>query len=400
MTPSRRYVLSAAASALILPGAAMAAKPARKPKAIVCKGRAAYAGPPLRQQFGAWQFDAAAKAASVRLSPTVRESFEDRFAEAIGAMKVQAITAALATPDGLICTQTHTADRAAPLPKTFFWASVGKAYTATAVLQLVEEGKLTLAATLDRWAPDMPNAKLITVENLLSHTSGLYSFQADPALRAEPGYKPPERLLAAAKAQPVGFCPGAAWSYSNTGYALLGKIIEAVDGAPYHEVLKRRIVDRLNLTETTILAPRQTLAGMALPAPAAGEGSGTDDDVTTPYAAGAVAASASDVVRFWRALFANRLTSQALTRARFAKLYPMVGVSPGFYGQGVMVTDLAAVDPKATDTWLGHAGGLPGAKAMVAYSMEKQAFVAVALTGDGSPEATANLLLRDLPKPA
>ena len=63
-------------------------------------------------------------------------------------------------------------------------------------------------------------------------------------------------------------------------------------------------------------------------------------------------------------------------------------------------SDLSAADPKATDTWLGHAGGLPGAKAVVAYSLEKQAYVAVALTGEGSPEATANLLLSGLPKKA
>ena len=56
----------------------------------------------------------------------------------------------------------------------------------------------------------------------------------------------------------------------------------------------------------------------------------------------------------------------------------------------------SAADPAATDVWLGHSGGLPGAKAVVAYSMQTRAFVAVALTGEGSPEATANLLLAEL----
>ncbi len=105
-------------------------------------------------------------------------------------------------------------------------------------------------------------------------------------------------------------------------------------------------------------------------------------------------------MRFWRALLANRLHKAEMTRRRFARLYPMTGVGPGYYGLGVMVSDLSAVDPKASDTWLGHAGGLPGAKAVVAYSLDKQAYVAVALTGEGSPEATANLLLSGLPKKA
>lgn len=390
MTASRRSLLAAAALTA-LPGLSLAAP--KPPKA--CRKRGKYEGAALRAPISEAQLDAAAKVCAGRLSPTISERFEDRFAEAMGKMKVQAATAALATADGAISTQSHAAS--GPAPKTFFWASVGKAYTATAILQLVEEGKLTLETPLDRFAADMPNAKLITVEDLLAHTSGLYSFQADPGLRAEPGYKPPERLLAAAKAQPFGFCPGGGWSYSNTGYVLAAQIISALDGKPYHEALKARIVDRLELTETTILAPRQQLAGLALPA-ASPEAGGTTDDVTTPQGAGAVAASAADVVRFWRALMANRLTRSEITRRRFAKLYPMTGVSPGFYGLGVMVTDLGLVDPRAGDTWIGHAGGLPGASATVAYSVEKQAVVAVALTGEGSPEATANLLLRDLPK--
>jgi D-alanyl-D-alanine carboxypeptidase len=395
MTSDRRTLLLAAAGTLIAPGSALAARK----KVLKCKGRVNYAGPPLRAQLAEWQFDAAAKAGTSRLAPVISDRLEAGLEQASGAMKAGALTAALATADGGVWTQTLASSREAPLPTSFFWASVGKAYTATAILQLVEEGKLTLDAPLSRWAPNMPGAAWITVEDLLAHTSGLYSFQADPALRAEPGYKSPERLLAVAAAQPAAFCPGAAWSYSNTGYVLLGRIIEVLDGRPYHEALTKRVVERLDLRETTVLAPRQVLKGMATPV-ATAEADGASDDVTTPYAAGAVAASAADVVRFWRALMASRLHGVELTRRRFARLYPMADVGPGYYGLGVMVSDLSAADPKATDTWLGHAGGLPGAKAVVAYSLEKQAYVAVALTGEGSPEATANLLLSGLPKKA
>ncbi|WP_332765502.1 serine hydrolase domain-containing protein [Phenylobacterium sp.] len=395
MTASRRTVIVAAA-ALALPSLVSAAPKKPKPPKP-CTARVAYAGPPLRAQLGAWQFDAAARAGSSRLAPVTSDKLEAAFEQAAGKMQTKALTAALATADGAIWTQTLAGKPGEPLPSRFFWASVGKAYTATAILQMVEEGKLSLEATLNRWAPEAPNAAWITVEDLLGHTGGLYSFQNDPVLRAEPGYKPPERLLAAANAQPAGFCPGAAWSYSNTGYVHLGRIIEAVDARPYHEALRGRIVERLDLRETDILAPREVLAGMAPLAPT-GPSGGTDDDVTTPYAAGAVAASAGDAVKFWRALMSNRLHGAEQTRRRFMRLYPMTGVGPSHYGLGVMVSDLAAADPRASDTWLGHAGGLPGAKAVVAYSLEKQAYVAVALTGEGSPEATANLLLSTLPK--
>lgn len=391
MSLDRRTVLAAVASAG-LPAQALAA---RKPAKLRCKGHVAYAGPPLRAPLADGQLEAAAKAGSVRLAPAIDDGLEEKLSAAAGKMKIQALTAAVARPDGGIWTQTLTGPlHDAPFPQRFFWASVGKAYTATAILQMVEEGKLSMDDKLSRWAPDMPNAAFITVEDLLGHTSGLYSFQEDPGLHAERGYKPPERLLAVAAAHDPLFCPGGAWSYSNTGYVLLGRIIEAVDGKPYDRALTGRIIERLDLRETTILAPRETPRDMAYPA-------SDDEDVTTPYAAGAVSASSADVVRFWRALMASRLHGVELTRRRFARLYPMVNVSPASsYGLGVMVSDLKLADPSATDTWLGHAGGMPGARAMVAYALEKQAFVAVALTGEGSPEATANLLLSGLPKKA
>ncbi|MFZ3004802.1 MAG: serine hydrolase domain-containing protein, partial [Phenylobacterium sp.] len=237
-----------------------------------------------------------------------------------------------------------------------------------------------------------------TVEDLLAHTGGLYSFQNAPGLRATSGYKTPDQLLAATDAHPPVFCPGEAWSYSNTGYVHLGRIIEAVDGTSYAQALTRRIVERLELTETDIIAPGRIPPRLATPTADVATAGGTADDLATPYAAAGVAASATDVVRFWRGLMANRLHGAAMTRRRFARLTPMTGVGPTFYGLGVMVSDLAAFDPRATDIWLGHAGGLPGASAVVAYSREKNAFVAVALTGSGSPEATANLLLAGLPK--
>ncbi|CAN5581329.1 hypothetical protein BH10PSE5_BH10PSE5_23790 [soil metagenome] len=382
--PHHRRAVLAAAVGLGLPSLAWAASKA-------CKGRKAYAGPPPRAPLGDEVFAAAALAGAPPLAPTAEAGLSARFVQADVHMQAQALTAAVATAEGRLWTQTRatgTADR-------FFWASVGKAYTASAVLQMVEEGRLSLDATLDRWAPAATNARWITVEDLLAHTGGLYSFQSDPALRATPGYKSPAQLLAAAQAHPPVFCPGEAWGYSNTGYVHLGRIIEAVDGVSFAEALTRRIVQRLGLAETDILAPGHIPTGLAPLSTSAADGA--SDDVATPYAAGAVAASAADVVRFWRALVSNRLHGADLTRRRFARLLPMNGVRPAFYGLGVMVSDLAAVDPRATDTWLGHAGGLPGASATVAYSREKNAFVAVALTGEGSPEATANLLLAGLP---
>jgi D-alanyl-D-alanine carboxypeptidase len=378
----RRLVLTAAVSVLASPALA----------APVCRGRKPYMGGALHAPLDAAIWDQAARGGADRLSAAVSGDLDARFAKARGLMPVRALTAAVAAPEG----QIWTASTAEKLSAPFFWASVGKAYTATAVLQLAEEGRLSLDAPMSRWFPDMPNASAVTLEDLLAHTSGIYSFQADPELRAAPGYKAPAQLLATAARHPADFCPGEAWSYSNTGYVLLGQILEAVEDRPYHEVVTARVVDRLGLTETVIMAPRTSPPGLVAPAPAQGQASGTDDDPTTPYAAGGVAASAADVVRFWRGLLGGRLHSAPMLRRRFARLYPMFGGRTEFYGLGVMVTDLGAADPRSHDVWLGHDGGLPGAKATMIYSVEKRAFAAVALTGEGSPQATANLLLQAL----
>lgn len=394
MTIHRRALFAAAAAGLF-PAAAQAQWPfGLGRRRAAAEGRAAYAGA-FRQQLGGWQFDQIAKTVSTRLQPVIRDSLEDRFARSIDDLpRAQALTAALAEPGGAVWTQSWNR-QPEPTPSRFHWASVAKAYTATAILQMVEAGDLALDDRLEQWAPQMPNARWITVEDLLAHTSGLYSFNQDPALQAAPGYKTPEVLLAAAAAQPPLFPPGSAWGYSNTNYVLLGRIIEAVDQKPWHEALTERIARRRDLAETAFIAPQTSVPGLAAPAPLQAAG-GAADDISTPYAAGGLAASALDVVRFWRDLLGNRLHAAATTRRRFERLYPMTGVGPGYYGLGVMVTDLSAVDPAAPDVWLGHAGGLPGARAVVAYSMETQATVAVALTGEGSPEAVANRLLATL----
>jgi hypothetical protein len=81
----------------------------------------------------------------------------------------------------------------------------------------------------------------------------------------------------------------------------------------------------------------------------------------------------------------------------FATLYPLCIES---YGLGVMAYDFRTVDAEENDVWLGHSGGSAGASAVIAWSPQRRAFVAVALTGSGSPQATALLLLKALPRPA
>lgn len=100
-----------------------------------------------------------------------------------------------------------------------------------------------------------------------------------------------------------------------------------------------------------------------------------------------------DMARFWAALLSGRLLEPATTAQMFRTLYPMFDAGT-FYGLGTMVFDIEGAGHR--NLWLGHAGGTPGGGALVLYSPEDQAVVAVALTGDGPAPAVANTLLKAL----
>lgn len=313
--------------------------------------------------------------------------------EAMDKLAPAALGVAIRQQGGASWSMIRTADGARP-PENFYWASVGKSWTALAIMQLANEGKLSLGQTIDAWAPDFPNAEIITIDDLLTHVSGLYSFQEDESLRARPGYKSADEVLAVARAHEPDFCPGANWAYSNTGYALLGKIIEAVDRRPLAQALKSRIADRLDTDLYLVLAPGEDLSRIVAPAPAGAPG-GTADDIRTPGAAGPVAATAEGMADFWASYLTGALSDPASVRSQFAALYPMFG-QPQYYGRGVMVYDLPPTPNTPADVWLGHSGGMPGVKAVVAWSTRTHSIIAVAVAGDAPAEAIANRLLATL----
>ncbi len=354
------------------------------------RGARLHAAPPSRV------FEEAAKPFGEGFDAATIGRLDAAMKKAMDATKAPAMTVAVGVPGRGLWSATRLRDEAggAAPPRWFWFASVGKAFTAAVVLQLVEEGKLSLDDQLARWFPDYPNAGAITLDHLLTHTSGIYSFQADETLRAKPGYHPPEDLIKVARSHGNTFCPGEYWSYCNTGYVMLGRIVEIIEGQPFHESVNSRVMGRLELKNTKALAPREQPGGLARPHPADPREAAREPSLSTPYAAGSVVATAEDMVRFWHAHLGGRLLRPAAVRAQFERLYPMFGGGT-YYGRGVMLYDVPDQDGRRL-TWLGHSGGAPGTKALVIYSVEAGAFVAVALNYDGSAEATANLLLKAL----
>lgn len=355
-----------------LPGLADAEKPVR------CSARMAYEGAPL--YAGPVELPAADFVlGSAPFPAATRDALAAAVEEARKLTGTPALTVAVADRAGSF----ETAD-----DRIFYWASVGKSVTATVVLQLVAEGKLRLDDPLAKWFPKYPHAALITIDDLLTHTSGLFSANEDRQVREKPRYRTPEESIAIAKKHGALFCPGENWRYSNTGYTFLGLILEAVEGRPYDEIVAARIFKPLGLGSLRTVTPADPLADLAPLTPKPG-GEAVAMSPSWAYAAGNVVGRAGDLLRLWHALLTGKLLSRDDTAARFARLYPMFD-SGTFYGRGVMLYDVSGL------RWLGHSGGTPGAKAIVAYSPADGAFVAVALNTDGPAEAVANLLLSKL----
>jgi CubicO group peptidase (beta-lactamase class C family) len=139
-------------------------------------------------------------------------------------------------------------------PQTIFQSgSVGKQFTATGIMMLVEEGKIGLDDKVAKYFPGAPESwNTFTVRNLLTHTSGIKEYTGkDFDYRRD---YTEEDLLKMAQAQPFDFSPGEKWSYSNTGYMLLGMLIHKVTGEFYGDFLQERIFKPLGMTTTRIIS--------------------------------------------------------------------------------------------------------------------------------------------------
>ena len=267
------------------------------------------------------------------------------------------------------------ADRArqAPMRVTdrFRVGSVTKTFVSTVVLQLAGEGRLSLDDTVERWLPGLvPNGQGITIRQLLNHTSGLFDYTQDravlkPYLRGHLTVaRAPRTLVARATAHPPLFAPGVRWSYSNTGYILLGLIVEAAVGDSLGAQLQQRIFTPLDLRRTTFDTSPHISGPHAHGYLAIGKRRARDVSVFSPsfaWAAGAIVSTADDLARFYRALLQGRLLRPDLLGAM--KTTVSMGAPGESYGLGLWKTRSMGLSPTnrlACGSVWGHDGDFPG----------------------------------------
>jgi CubicO group peptidase (beta-lactamase class C family) len=226
-------------------------------------------------------------------------------------------------------------------------ASVTKTFTAVVVMQLVEEGKLSLDDTVDAWFPEQPDGDRITVRMLLSHTSGLADYQSVFGMDPEKWTREwaPEDLIAIANKAGAVNEPGSSQAhYANTNYFMLGLIIEEVTGNGWAQEVESRIIEPLGL-EDTIFAEEDTWNKSVIPGYLK-----TPDGylstlefpwyphASTAWAAGGMASSASDLMTFASALFDGKLVS----RETLAVMAQPVGTGGGqVWGLGGGIIEVA-----------------------------------------------------------
>lgn len=353
--------------------------------AIPCPSNPAYVGPPLRAAV-TLSDQSLMPAASSGLSTAETVGLNAAFRAAFDATAAHSMTAAVWQTGG----QTWTQQEGAGDDQLHYWASVGKIITAATIIRLQADGRLSLDLPISEFVEDVPNGNTITLRMLLNHTSGLFSANEDPQVRSTHAALDLPTMIEVLNRRGPYSCPGSYWRYSNSGYTLLGAVIEKVTGEPYHQAATRLVLSRSNAQHLRMLAPDDSLADVA---PISARDGAIPFNPTHPQAAGGVVADADSMLVFMRDLFTGQILPDRQLQSMFQDLYPMA--DPGlWYGFGVMVYDVPG--PKDELLWLGHSGGVDGARAVVAYVPSRGAIVAVALVGEGSAEASANLLLSAL----
>lgn len=218
--------------------------------------------------------------------------------------------------------------------------SISKQMTGAAIMLLVEDGKIKLDEKISVYLPGTPEAwKNVTVRNLLTHTSGIKSYTAIGV-----GFELTKRMkrddfIKALSGYPLDFETGSRYSYSNSGYNLLGFIIEAASGKSYWDFMQARIFQKLGMTNTFDRDPKYIIKNRATGYELEnGKFIGRDYDLTDIFAAGAVVSTVGDLIK-WDAAWRGDTLLKKESKAEAWKAFILSDGKPYPYGFGWNVAD-------------------------------------------------------------
>lgn len=255
----------------------------------------------------------------------------------------------------------------------FRLGSITKQFTSMVVLQLVAEGKIKLDEKITAYLPDYrkDTGGRITVRNLLNHTSGIPSYTSRPDIR-KISREPADvtEFIRHYASGDLEFEPGTKFVYDNSGYFILGAIIERVTGKRYEDVLKARIFEPLGMADTGYdhgenVLPKRAAGYVLTPQ---GYRNASYLDMSVPFAAGSLYSTVDDLFKWDRALYTDKL---------LAPEYKAMLFTPALehYGFGWLITDLALDDGKTKVPTISHNGGIDGFSTTLVRFPDRQDFI-------------------------
>ncbi|MFD0769362.1 serine hydrolase domain-containing protein [Bacillus sp. CGMCC 1.60114] len=286
--------------------------------------------------------------------------------------------------------------------------SVTKTFTATVVLQLAGENRLNLDDSIEKWLPGVIQGngyddKQITIRQLLNHTSGIaeYTRSKDFNMMDTKKSYTAEGLVKMGISMPPDFAPGKSWSYSNTGYVLLGILIEKVTGNSYAEEIENRIIEPLELSDTFLPGNSSVIPGTKHARGYIQLDSASEPKDVTYYnpsigsSAGDMISTADDLNKFFSSLLSGKLLKEQQLKQMLTTV-PTGRAEIDGYGLGIYETKL----PNGVSIW-GHGGSIPGFITFAGGTLGGKHTLAVNLNSLGkadNPDPFKNILLAEFSK--
>ncbi|MCP9769083.1 serine hydrolase [Lacihabitans sp. LS3-19] len=267
-------------------------------------------------------------------------------------------------------------------------ASITKQFTSVSILMLLEQAKLSLQDPLSTYISDYPRGNEIAIHHLLNHTSGIVSYTNLPEFRTKTRLDmTPLEIISSFKNLSLEFNPGEKYEYSNSGYVLLGYIIEKISGMSYGDFIQKNIFDKLGMKNSYYGNSYRIITDRA-------NGyqfyEGTYENpeymsTTIPYAAGSLMSTVDDMFLWNKAIQNNTLISEKSKRLAFTN-HTLTNGKNNNYGYGWFINEISGI------TTLEHTGGINGFSASGIYVPDRGIY-AIVLTNldDGKGPETHNL---------
>lgn len=253
----------------------------------------------------------------------------------------------------------------------FQLGSITKQFTAIAILMLEEQGKLKTSDPISKYIPDYPSGEKITIHHLLTHTSGIKDFTKMKTLQ-EIAQKEmtPKMMVDFFKNEPAVSAPGEKFEYNNSGYVLLGYIIELTSGETYENFIEKRIFEKAGMNRSFYASDRQVIQKRAYgyQKKESGYVNKTVISFSVPFASGSLMSNVSDMLKWQNALNQNLLLSAASAKKVFSK-YKLNNGEEFTYGYGWHIREMDGISTRE------HGGSIFGFKTMGVYIPSEDIYV-------------------------